>query len=57
MSYRFTGQISIEVFDLGEADFNDLKDRIEEAAAGHKATVTADGRRQYQDDEAKGEQQ
>ncbi|MEU1071874.1 MULTISPECIES: hypothetical protein [unclassified Streptomyces] len=44
MTDRITADILVEAFDLARPDFDDLKDRIEEAAAAHKATVTADGR-------------
>lgn len=42
---RFTGAILVEAFDLADADYTDLKNRIEEAAATHKATVIIDGRK------------
>ncbi|MEU5580978.1 hypothetical protein ABZ791_30340 [Streptomyces huasconensis] len=44
MTDRITADILVEAFDLAKPDFDDLKDRIEEAAAAHKATVTVDGR-------------
>lgn len=45
MTDRITADILVEAFDLALPDFDDLKDRIEEAAAAHKATLTVDGRR------------
>lgn len=57
MSYRFTGDLIIEVFDLGEHDFDDLKARIEQAAAAHKAAVTVTGRRFEESDDSQGAQQ
>ncbi|MFF1709271.1 hypothetical protein [Streptomyces sp. NPDC058268] len=44
MTDRITADILVEAFDLARPDFDDLKDRIEEAAAAHKATLTVDGR-------------
>lgn len=44
MTDRITADILVEAFDLAMPDFNDLKGRIEEAAAAHKTTVTVDGR-------------
>lgn len=45
MSDHMTAVIVVEVHSLAMPDFDDLKARIEEAAAAHKATVTVDGRR------------
>jgi hypothetical protein len=44
MTTRITADILVEAFCLAKPDFDDLKDRIEDAAAAHKATVTVDGR-------------
>ncbi|MBD0743524.1 hypothetical protein [Streptomyces sp. CBMA152] len=44
MTDRITADILVEAFHLAKPDFDDLKDRIEEAAAAHKATVTVDDR-------------
>ncbi|MFR9796165.1 hypothetical protein ACL02U_09715 [Streptomyces sp. MS06] len=45
MNDRITATIEIDAYDLALPDYEDLKARIEEAAAAHKATVTVNGRR------------
>lgn len=39
---RMSAEIRIDALDLAPEDFADLVDRVEEAAAAHKATVTVD---------------
>ncbi|MFF2475122.1 hypothetical protein [Streptomyces sp. NPDC058066] len=45
MTDHITAGILVEAHNLPMPDFDDLKNRIEEAAAAHKATMTVDGRR------------
>jgi hypothetical protein len=45
MTELFTGELHVEVFGLANDDFTDLKERIKEAAAAHKALVVINGRK------------